>query len=353
MRLFGYACSAQLRGAWYSSSEERPLGLPVQPGGRHTRVRQPVEGDVVEDVVPGQLAGQLTAQDLGDQPRLAGAVAVVDGEGCEVDRRVGHAVQRLWTRRHDLGIGHVLGVELAQLLVGAQLVGTQAGRRRVAELDGRVDLGRRRARHVRMDAGELGCGLGTHHLRDGRAPVAALCDEAVVSEPLHQLDPGAPDPWGIPPGLGRLRREPVAWQRWNHEMERVRGVRALRGWVREGLDDLQLLDDRPRPAVGHDQRQRVPVPGADMQEVGVQPGDLGEEVRQGVERCLAPPPVVRGPPVPHEVLHQRQGHALGVVGDGLTLRPPRRRDPAAEVVERLLRNIDVEGADVGTGPCLL
>jgi hypothetical protein len=36
---------------------------------------------------------------------------------------------------------------------------------------------------------------------------------------------------------------------------------------RERLDDLQLLDDRARPTVGDDQRKRVLVLGADVDEV--------------------------------------------------------------------------------------
>ena len=52
---------------------------------------------------------------------------------------------------------------------------------------------------------------------------------------------------------------------------------AVRGRVGQRLDDLQLLDDRARPAVRDDQRQRVLVLGADVQEVNVQPVDLGQK----------------------------------------------------------------------------
>ena len=62
-------------------------------------------------------------------------------------------------------------------------------------------------------------------------------------------------------------------------MERVRCARAVRRGVRERLDDLQLLDDRARPPVRDDQRQRVLVLGANVNEMNVQPIDLGNEVR--------------------------------------------------------------------------
>ena len=93
-------------------------------------------------------------------------------------------------------------------------------------------------------------------------------------------------------------------------MERVRRARAMRGGVGKRLDDLQLLDDRARPPVRDDQRQRVLVLGADVNEMNVQPVDLGHEVRQGVQLRLALAPVVVCPPVAREVLHHREPHAL-------------------------------------------
>ena len=52
------------------------------------------------------------------------------------------------------------------------------------------------------------------------------------------------------------------------------------GGVGERLDDLELLDERARPAVGDDDRQRVLVLRADVDEVDVEPVDLGQEVRE-------------------------------------------------------------------------
>jgi hypothetical protein len=75
-------------------------------------------------------------------------------------------------------------------------------------------------------------------------------------------------------------------------MERVMRARAVRSGVGERVDDLQLLDDRAWPAVGDDQRQRVLVLGADVDEMNVKPVDLRCEIRQGVEFRLALAPVV-------------------------------------------------------------
>jgi hypothetical protein len=66
-------------------------------------------------------------------------------------------------------------------------------------------------------------------------------------------------------------------------MERVRTARAMRRGVGERFDDLQLLDDRARPPVRDDQRERVLVLGADVNEMNVEPVDLGDEVWQAVQ----------------------------------------------------------------------
>jgi hypothetical protein len=128
-------------------------------------------------------------------------------------------------------------------------------------------------------------------------------------------------------------------------MERVRRARAVGRGIGERLDDLQLLDDRPGPPVRDDQRQRVLVLGTHVDEVDVQPVDLGHELRKVVQSRLALAPVVAAFPVPREFLHHRQPHALRVVGDRLLLGPPRRRDPPAEFGDRLIRETDTEGAD--------
>jgi len=88
--------------------------------------------------------------------------------------------------------------------------------------------------------------------------------------------------------------------------------------------NLQLLNDRARPPVRDDQRQRVLVLGADMNEMDVEPVDLGYEIGQAVQFRLALAPVVVAAPVAREVLHHRKRHALRVVGDRLALGPPGR-----------------------------
>ena len=187
--------------------------------------------------------------------------------------------------------------------------------------------------------------LAAHRVGDGGAHVAALGDVARVAEAVHQLRPRACDAAGLPAELGRLAREAVAGQGRQHQVERVLGGAAVRGRVGQRADGLQQLDDRAGPAVRHDQRQRVLVPRPDVDEVDLDPVDLGRELRQRVQPRLAPAPVVLGRPVAGERLQRRQLHALRPVGDELLGGPARRLDPAAQLSELLLRNLDLERAD--------
>jgi hypothetical protein len=233
----------------------------------------------------------------------------------------------------------------AQLLERASFLVREIRRRRVAALDRLVDAGWSGTRHVGVNAEQFRRGLNPHRLRDGRAPVAALRHEPGVAEALHQHDPGPGDAGGIPPGGGRLGGESVPGQRGNHQVERFRAAPAVRLGIGQRLDDLQLLYDRARPPVRDDQRQRIGVPGADVKEMDAEPVDLGDEVRQLVQLRLAPAPVVICRPVPREILHHRERHALRVVGHRLGLGPPGRVHAAAQIGEFGLGETDRERAD--------
>ena len=179
------------------------------------------------------------------------------------------------------------------------------------------------------------------------AHVAALGDVAGVAEALHQLRPGACDAAGLPAELGRLAREAVARQGRQHQVECVLGVAAVRGRVGERADGLEQLDDRAGPAMRHDQRQRVLMPRPDVDEVDLDPVDLGRELRQRVQSRLALAPVVLGRPVAGERLQRRQLHALRSVCDELLGGPARRRDTPAQVIDLLLWNLDLKRRNLG------
>ena len=68
-------------------------------------------------------------------------------------------------------------------------------------------------------------------------------------------------------------------------MEGVRFARVCR-WIRQWIDNLQLLDDRAGPSVRDDERQRIFMFRTNVNEMDVEPIDLGDESRQSVKPRL-------------------------------------------------------------------
>src|SRR5918994_3668593 len=55
----------------------------------------------------------------------------------------------------------------------------------------------------------------------------------------------------------------------------------------DNVRNLQLLDDRAGPSVRDDERQRIFMFRTNVNEMNVQPIDLGDEVREGLQLLLA------------------------------------------------------------------
>jgi hypothetical protein len=62
-------------------------------------------------------------------------------------------------------------------------------------------------------------------------------------------------------------------------MESVLCARAMRRRVGERTDDLEHLDDRAGPAVRDDERQRIFMLRTNVNEMNVEPIDLGYKLR--------------------------------------------------------------------------
>ena len=126
----------------------------------------------------------------------------------------------------------------------------------------------------------------------------------------------------------------------------------MRRGIDERVDDLQLLDDRAGPSVRDDDRQGILMLRANVNEMNVQPVDLGDELRQGVQPRLDLAPIVFRRPIAGELLHRRERHALRVISDGFLFGPARRVDALPQVDEVLFRHVDAEGADGVAGGVL-
>ncbi len=167
-------------------------------------------------------------------------------------------------------------------------------------------------RHVQVN-GRAVAAVSPYLRGHSRAPVPALGAVAVVAKAQHQRLPGLGDPLDAPPGAGGLAGESIPRQRRTDDMEGVLGATAVSRRIGQRLDHLVKLHDRARPAVGDHQREGVVVRRPLMDEMNVQPVDLGDELVKAVERGLARPPVVVVGPVAGQVAGVPQRNALAPV----------------------------------------
>src|SRR5260370_4697399 len=98
----------------------------------------------------------------------------------------------------------------------------------------------------------------------------------------------------------------------------------MRRGIGQWIDYLQLLDDRAGTAVRDDEGQRMFMFRTNVNEMNVQPIDLGHELREGIQPRLQPPEFVVAAPVAREFLHRRHLHALRSISDGLLVWSDRR-----------------------------
>src|ERR1700674_1654470 len=122
-------------------------------------------------------------------------------------------------------------------------------------------------------------------------------------------------------------------------MESVRCACAMRRGIGQWIDDLQLLDDGAGPPVRDDEWQRIFMLRTHVNEMNIEPIDLGDEIWQRVQFRLALAPIVIYPPIARELLHRRKLHALRFVGDRFPLGPIRSLYTPAQLPEFRLRNI--------------
>ncbi len=102
------------------SLAEKTFVFPVETGARKRRVRQPVERDVVEDVIPREALG-LSVEDACDQ-RIAARV-VVEKIGGEADWGIRDPVQRLRAEPHLESVADAVLIEKCEMLVSELLIG--------------------------------------------------------------------------------------------------------------------------------------------------------------------------------------------------------------------------------------
>ena len=243
---------------------------------------QPVERNIVKDVVSRQTFG--SSREHARNEFVAARVVIEHPRG-EANRGILDAVEGLRPIAHFLGVRESVLVEEVELIVCILLINGEMERSRSARLERVRNVVGNRCWHVCVNADQFPRPQQCHLFSDGIPPITPLSDIFRIAEPVHQDDPGARDPNRIPAEIRRCPGEAMSRKRRNDNIERVCRSSAVRRRVGQRVDDFQLLDDRARPPVRDDQRQRILVPGADMDEMDVKPVDLGYEVRQGVARA--------------------------------------------------------------------
>ena len=147
-------------------------------------------------------------------------------------------------------------------------------------------------RHVGVDAHQFRRRLHAHKLGDDGAPVTTLRDKFRVSEALHQHGPGTRNVGGIPPSPDRPYRRPIIRASTIAHIERIGCISAVFGGIGQRVDRLICSVIEPGHPCVTDQRQRIFVLRADVNEVNVQPIDLSDELWQRVQLRLDFAPVV-------------------------------------------------------------
>ena len=172
---------------------------------------------------------------------------------------------------------------------------------------------------IRMTQAEL--------IGDLRSDVAAVHGEPLVAQLRHEIHETIGDT-DRSERLGGLRAEAVAGDARDHQLEAV-------GEKRNGAQESH---EAIGPAV-HEQQGRG-TGRASPHRMDAVDGDVGE----GVELTLHGAPVVLLGPVVEHAAESRRRDALRPVGDR-GIRPPRRPQSRAQVIEVGLRNIDHEWCD--------
>src|SRR5271157_3404613 len=81
--------------------------------------------------------------------------------------------------------------------------------------------------------------------------------------------------------------------------------------------------------------------------MNVEPVDLGDEIRHGVDLCLALAPIVRVHPILRELLHGCELDALRCIRDQFALRPLGRLDAIAQIDEVGFKGLEMKRTNSG------
>ena len=184
-----------------------------------------------------------------------------------------------------------------------------------------------------------------------RTRVTTVRPEPLVPELGHQPNP---QPRGLSPSDTRGRRggEDRAGKRRDHDVERVGGVAAEALGMRERLDDLREVPERPRPTVREHERHGRRSRAALVEGVHGHTVDHAAHVRPLVHRCFVRAPVVPVIPVRDELAQVRAGNAIRpVIGPRCFVGPHRGAEPLVEERQPFVGDVDAIRLEGHLCPC--
>ena len=100
--------------------------------------------------------------------------------------------------------------------------------------------------------------------------------------------------------------------------------------------------------MGDDEWHRILFLRPNVNEMNVQPIDLGDEIRNGVYSCLDLAPVVVRGPIPREFLRRGKPDALRFITHRFSFGPLRRLDASAQIGKIGFRKTHMKRTNVGT-----
>jgi hypothetical protein len=117
----------------------------------------------------------------------------------------------------------------------------------------------------------------------------------------------------------------------------------MRGGIGEQRQDVQHLEERSRPAVRENQRQRIRPSAASVDEVDSDAVYGGAEMREGVDALFLRAPVEPRAPVLDQLLQVGEVEAVAPAGAGNLIGPASVGQSPTQVVEDSLGDRYMEG----------
>jgi hypothetical protein len=116
-------------------------------------------------------------------------------------------------------------------------------------------------------------------------------------------------------------------------------------WIGQDRNQRQQFDERTRPAVAQDERNPPPVCRTLVDEVDLEPVEVGAELIDRIQRALLRPPIEPVGPVGKQLSEVGEVRALVPGGAGCRIGPACVSNTLIEIGQDAILNVDPKGCD--------